>query len=225
MIAPKQGRSGGGLFTTDGYVAGVCNFAEPRGDHGLYATPRSIYSILDRNNLMALYAPVRGGSGALLASRDRPRARGDSPITIARGQSPDPRGKRESPCKPGDVTVPEPELAGNQASAGDPTDLRWRRGFDPADGLASHPPGPGTRCQAVHSRTAGKTEQTDLNIDPAADDDRFSHFEPDQPAADKNINAEDIPSAAGAVAEPSAKSRWRPARSGAGSAFSEIADH
>ena len=47
--APKQGRSGGGLFTQDGYVAGVCNFAEPRGDHGLYATPRSIYSVLDRN--------------------------------------------------------------------------------------------------------------------------------------------------------------------------------
>ena len=59
--APKQGRSGGGLFTQDGYVAGVCNFAEPRGDHGLYATPRSIYSLLDRNNLMALYAPVTGG--------------------------------------------------------------------------------------------------------------------------------------------------------------------
>ena len=29
----------------DGYVAGVCNFAEPQGDHGLYATPRSIYSL------------------------------------------------------------------------------------------------------------------------------------------------------------------------------------
>ncbi|MGA9924053.1 MAG: hypothetical protein WBQ29_11680, partial [Isosphaeraceae bacterium] len=65
----------------------------------------------------------------------------------------------------------------------------------------------------------------DLNIDSEADHDRFSHFESDQPAADKNINAEDIPSAAGTVAEPSAKSRWRPARSGAGSAFSEIAGH
>ena len=69
MIAPKQGRSGGGLFTTDGYIAGVCNFAEPRGDHGLYATPRSIYSILDRNKLMALYEPVTRAKGALLADR------------------------------------------------------------------------------------------------------------------------------------------------------------
>ena len=98
MIAPKQGRSGGGLFTTDGYIAGVCNFAEPRGNHGLYATPRSIYSLLDRNNLMALYAPVRGGSGALLASRDRrglvairrSRSPGDSRPMLTR--------RIESPC-------------------------------------------------------------------------------------------------------------------------------
>ena len=37
-FAPKQGRSGGGLFTTDGYIAGVCNFAEPQGITG--STPR-----------------------------------------------------------------------------------------------------------------------------------------------------------------------------------------
>ena len=30
-VAPKQGRSGGGLFTDDGYIAGICNFAEPPG--------------------------------------------------------------------------------------------------------------------------------------------------------------------------------------------------
>ena len=103
LKAPKQGRSGGGLFTTDGYVAGVCNFAELRGDHGLYATPHSIYGVLDRNNLMALYAPVsgRGGSDELLASRDRSRDRGGSPITIARGQSPD---------------VPEPRSSRSRAS-------------------------------------------------------------------------------------------------------------
>ena len=54
--APKQGRTGGGLFTADGYVAGVCNFAEPKDDRGLYATPASIYRILDRNHLAFLQA-------------------------------------------------------------------------------------------------------------------------------------------------------------------------
>jgi hypothetical protein len=68
-VAPKLGRSGGGLFTADGYVAGVCNFAEPQGDHGLYATPRSIYGLLDRNSLMALYGPRPNGSGTSAADR------------------------------------------------------------------------------------------------------------------------------------------------------------
>lgn len=57
-VAPKQGRSGGGLFTTNYYVAGVCDFAEPQGNRGLYASPRSIYHILDRNGLSDLYKPV-----------------------------------------------------------------------------------------------------------------------------------------------------------------------
>ncbi|WP_161602555.1 thioredoxin domain-containing protein [Tautonia marina] len=54
--SPKQGRSGGGLFTEDGYVAGVCNFAfDPSVGRGLYASPNSIYAILDRNNMSHLY--------------------------------------------------------------------------------------------------------------------------------------------------------------------------
>jgi RNA polymerase sigma factor (sigma-70 family) len=53
--APKQGRTGGGLFTDDGFVAGVCNYAEPKGNHGLYAAPGSIYQLLDRNELTFVY--------------------------------------------------------------------------------------------------------------------------------------------------------------------------
>ncbi len=60
QTAPKQGRTGGGLFTSDGYLAGVCNFAEPKGDQGLYATPNSIYRLLDRNNLSFLYMAPPG---------------------------------------------------------------------------------------------------------------------------------------------------------------------
>jgi hypothetical protein len=227
LTAPKPGRSGGGLFTTDGYIAGVCNFAEPRGDHGLYATPRSIYSLLDRDSLAALYAPVRSGSGALLASRERARARNDAPITIARGQSPDAHEPdRVASVHPGDVTIPDPEILGiktpvptRPVSAAGGSEGTTRR-------MAWHPthtvPAPVARLSTPEP--AGKTEQTDLNIDPEADD-RLSHFESDQPAAEKNVNAEDIPSAAPPVAEPAAKSRWRPARSGAGSAFSESAGH
>jgi hypothetical protein len=55
--APKQGRSGGGLFTDDGFLAGVCNFAEPQGNHGLYAAPNSVYRLLDKNNCTFVYEP------------------------------------------------------------------------------------------------------------------------------------------------------------------------
>src|SRR5262249_6691504 len=88
-VAPKQGRSGGGLFTTDGYIAGVCNFAEPQGNHGLYATPRSIYTLLDRNKLAVLYAPAVGGSGTMVADGRKPSGAHPRPgvTPVARSQS------------------------------------------------------------------------------------------------------------------------------------------
>ncbi len=120
LKAPKQGRSGGGLFTDNGYIAGVCDFAEPQGDHGLYATPRSIYSLLDRNNLTALYAPPTRGSGTLVADRrsgSRPQPAAAKPF--ARSQSPD----REEPAR-------------GRAGADDSAAMR----HDPAPHL------PGDRC-------------------------------------------------------------------------------
>jgi thiol-disulfide isomerase/thioredoxin len=118
LKAPTQGRSGGGLFTNDGYIAGVCDFAEPQGDHGLYATPRSIYTLLDRNKLMALYAPPSGGSGTLVADRrSGARPLPSASKSLARSQSPD----REEPLRDragadnsnGDVImIPPPTLLG-----------------------------------------------------------------------------------------------------------------
>jgi hypothetical protein len=65
MFAPKQGRSGGGLFTSDGFLAGICNFAEANGDRGHYATPSSIHRILDRNNLAFVYWNTPSALGEL----------------------------------------------------------------------------------------------------------------------------------------------------------------
>lgn len=56
--SPAQGRSGGGLFTEDGLLAGVTDFMSPTDNSGLYAHPKSIYAILDRNDLSGLYAEV-----------------------------------------------------------------------------------------------------------------------------------------------------------------------
>ena len=212
QVRPQAGTFRWWAFHQDGYIAGVCNFAEPRGDHGLYATPQSIYSLLDRNNLMALYAPVSSGSGTLLASRDsfassRSFADHHRPGPVARW--PWRPSRRASGRRDGSST-----RAGVQSSARDPPNVRGREGSTRR--MAWHPTHP-TPAPAKLTTTdpPGKTEQTDLNLDPQADHDHFSHFEPDQPASEKNINAEDIPSAAGTVAEPSAKSRCG-SRSGAG---------
>lgn len=193
MQAPKQGRSGGGLFTSDGYIAGVCDFAEPTSNHGLYAAPRSIYQVLDRNNLMALYAPVTGRPPTLLAgdrsnSNDRPK----TAPAITRGQSPD--GDESNA-----VTIPPPELLGIKAPA-------------VAEGKAAAGPSPAPRPGGWHRtpRTAAvaaeQAEMTDLKLAPGADSDRFASI-PDAPDAPA-----DAPADAGAKSHPS-HTKWRPVKS------------
>ena len=58
---PKEGRSGGGLYTSDGYLAGVCAFADPNEDAGFYAPPEAIHRLLDRNGLSSLYSGMATG--------------------------------------------------------------------------------------------------------------------------------------------------------------------
>ncbi|MEI8372344.1 MAG: thioredoxin domain-containing protein [Planctomycetota bacterium] len=52
---PVVGRSGGGLFSTDGMVIGVCNAAEPVDQEGLFAALGSIHAALDQQGLASLY--------------------------------------------------------------------------------------------------------------------------------------------------------------------------
>jgi hypothetical protein len=149
MVAPKQGRSGGGLFTSKGFVAGVCDFAEPRGNHGLYAAPRSIYSILDRNNLVALYSPDRKAADTLLA-KNRPQA-GPRDAPRARGQSPD---RDESDA----LVIPPPEMLGIKA---------------PSFASTSNREVPSKRATWQPKPTA-----TELHLDSAADPDHFAAATP-----------------------------------------------
>ena len=48
---PVQGRSGGGLFTADGQMIGVCNAADPADDEGLFASLPVIHAELQRIGL------------------------------------------------------------------------------------------------------------------------------------------------------------------------------
>ena len=211
-------------------MAGVCNFAEPQGDHGLYATPRSIYSVLDRNNLAALYAPVESGKGTLVASRgDRAASRGDVPITVARGQSPEGHEGERARHRPGDVTIPAPELlgikpplrAGLQAGPLKMKTLKAQPGGWP--GSLEHESSDSSKA----SRRRGRQDRTDRpeprcrrrprpfqplrgrpdSSDPAASDPAATK----KSTSEKSINPEDVPASACPAASPSAKSRRRPA--------------
>jgi hypothetical protein len=154
---PKEGRSGGGLYTTDGYVAGVCDFADPNEHVGLYAVPEAIHRLLDRTQLMALYKPPGDGPDTRLASnRTIPRT---SPGTKYRGQSEDDSVARET------VTLPSPEMVGIKT---------WGR---PSGGMKL----PASRPQTVNPEDValadgrdsrvrpGEARQTELSIDPGPD--------------------------------------------------------
>ncbi len=52
---PVEGRSGGGLFSSEGYLIGVCNAADPSDGEGLFAAPATIRAELDRAQLAFLY--------------------------------------------------------------------------------------------------------------------------------------------------------------------------
>jgi thiol-disulfide isomerase/thioredoxin len=166
---PMQGRSGGGLFTLDGRVAGVCDFNDgPRGRHGLYAAPESIHRLLDKHRLQVCYAGEPREGRPMLARNERPagRAARDEPVTI-RGQSPE--------AQP--VTMPSPELLNvklpAQVAALDEDDA-------PADEAEA---GRGTPWRSGERR---RPVQAGLRMDPSADGDLFSgapEFDERRPSA------------------------------------------
>lgn len=195
MTAPKQGRSGGGLFTEDGYVAGVCDFAEPRGDHGLYASPKSIYYMLDRNNLVALYDPTRGKSDTLVAENRSPRRStrndaGRQPKLVARGQSP-------RADDPGGVTLPPPGMLGIK-----PPRLASSDGTVPARRGS---------WRATPAADAGNT--VDLKMDPALDPDHFNTAEPTGESREEAVPVADEEPAPRAAAARPAPGKWKAGRS------------
>ena len=52
---PVEGRSGGGLFTADGRIIGVCNAADTQEDRGIYAGPATIHYELKSINQERIY--------------------------------------------------------------------------------------------------------------------------------------------------------------------------
>jgi S1-C subfamily serine protease len=79
---PVQGRSGGGLFSDDGYVIGVCNAADPSEGKGLYAGLEAIQNELDKQHLAVLYN--RPAAASRLADAGSQASGAAEPVTVPR---------------------------------------------------------------------------------------------------------------------------------------------
>jgi thiol-disulfide isomerase/thioredoxin len=109
---PVTGRSGGGLFSAQGRLIGVCNAADPQDNEGLYAALGSIYAELDRFHLAHLYRP---GAEHSLASSQPPTSP-DGPASVA--PSSGPAGSRPPEFAGATAGVPRWEAAPLPSSAG-----------------------------------------------------------------------------------------------------------
>jgi hypothetical protein len=224
--APKQGRSGGGLYTLDGHVAGVCDFAEPAGDRGLYAAPQSIYRMLDRNRLMALYDPSAAARDTLVAQNSSGRAsataRKPAPAHTLRAQSPDPNETRR-------VTMPTPELLGiktpavaSTSNGGPPSATTERSTWHPSQGgtsLANASTRSGQRPQRTIEPAAADFElpiATDMETLPSPADDPL--MIPPRPDDDRAPAVAPAP----APVRPANSNGWRAVRSEAGATRAEV---
>jgi thiol-disulfide isomerase/thioredoxin len=65
---PTEGRSGGGLFSADGMLIGVCNARDPQDQEGYYAAIDTICAQLDQAKLAFVYQSPQGYEGVNGAS-------------------------------------------------------------------------------------------------------------------------------------------------------------
>jgi hypothetical protein len=85
---PIDGRSGGGLFTAEGLLIGICNAADPADDEGLYAGLASIHWQLDQVGQSQIYQ--RTAQLAATRNATAPSAVVPASATLAIAPSPAP---------------------------------------------------------------------------------------------------------------------------------------
>ena len=196
---PKEGRSGGGLYTSDGYVAGVCDFADPSEHVGLYAVPEAIHKLLDRNQFTALYkAPGQGGDVLLAAGRARANVK--APVgTRLRAQNPD----------PDDISLPPPNLAGITNPPGDAR--AWKSKLDADSAPRSSSSRKAAQAEVAQADSVdpgarpGEAQTTELAGDPGDDARALEDSEETKPKPPANPPATPRPKA----------SKWHPVRQNA----------
>lgn len=113
---PIDGRSGGGLFSAEGFLIGICNAADPRDDEGLYAGLASIHWQLDQIGQSEIYQRGARASVALAqASSMGPSTSQISQQPASAGAPPSPiAAPPQTPVAP-PMTMPSQGVAETQA--------------------------------------------------------------------------------------------------------------
>jgi hypothetical protein len=116
---PIVGRSGGGLFSADGLVIGVCNAADPGQREGLFAALGSIQAQLDQLGLAGLYAPSRPAGESGRAGNPLPEGPAVAGSPTPRVRMPTPTADAAAPAghPAPDVALDRGRLTANQQAA------------------------------------------------------------------------------------------------------------
>jgi thiol-disulfide isomerase/thioredoxin len=131
---PDQGRSGGGLFSSEGYVIGICSAADPSDKEGLFAAPGSIYAELDRIKYSFVYKSPSGELRTLSAAA--PPAAPPTPMPGMASGSTDlaslnpPSGMSASRVVPATAIEPVVSLAPHEQAALDEIRRREKEGAE-----------------------------------------------------------------------------------------------
>lgn len=137
--APAQGRSGGGLFSEEGYLIGICNAADKAGREGIYAGLPTLHAILDETDLADVYRQAPGfdrdQNVALAHHQDEiapehsepemehtmpSQPRGVAERNTLRNQNRSPEVERENPIRIRDSESPSTPAGPRKARLGEP---------------------------------------------------------------------------------------------------------
>jgi len=168
---PVQGRSGGGLFSADGYVIGVCNAADPEDNEGLYAALPAIHAEINQLGLAQFalpHAPIVSNPPPAMPSAMPAFGNADPSATIptssAMAAAPSAEMATASPSRPLPVAFPpaalEPTLpTGPVAGSAGSTD--WpAMPAPPKFSVASLPAGNAPTSTAAAATNLSTPEQT-----------------------------------------------------------------
>lgn len=144
---PKSGRSGGGLFTVDGTLVGVCSCADRKRQEGLYMSHKPVLDLVKRLQLQSILMTPRSGS------QETPAVGEDAAGTFAMLRE----GRDITATDPPAVSIPGTEI----------TDIESPE-FDVTDSLASAdtPSSPATKTSPdltkgdAGDRSAGDSTET-----------------------------------------------------------------